>query len=168
MAAELGHAAEARQALETLAADAFAHLPVDETWLAGISLLADTASKLGDQERAADLYDLLLPWEDRVAVSYADFSVGAVARYLGLLAAVMERWDDAERHFEAALEINEGIGARPWLAHAERDYAGMLRARDEPGDRERSRELLNAADTAYAELGMPITGPAAGTPPSSP
>lgn len=42
-ASELGHAAEARQALEALAADGFAHLPFDETWLASVGLLAETA-----------------------------------------------------------------------------------------------------------------------------
>ena len=33
------------------------------------------------------------------------------------------------------------MGARPWLARAKRDYARMLRARDEPGDSERAERL---------------------------
>ena len=36
---------------------------------------------------------MLLPFADRVAVSYPELSSGAVARYLGLLAAAMERWE---------------------------------------------------------------------------
>lgn len=89
-----------------------------------------------------------------VAISYPEISTGSVSRNLGLLAAVMERWDDAERHFEDALEMNGRIGARPWLAHTEEDYARMLLARDGSGDPERARVLLEAAVAGYRELGM--------------
>jgi tetratricopeptide (TPR) repeat protein len=152
-AADLGHPAEAHQALEALAADGFAHLSFDETWLANMALLAETASALGDAERGSVLYDLLLPYA-RVAVSYAELSTGSVSRNLGSLAAVMERWDDAERHFADALAINERIGARAWLAHTQEDYARMLLARDGTGDRETAAELLTQAIDAYRELGM--------------
>ena len=113
MASELGHAEEARQTVEALAADGFAQLPFDETWLASVGLLAVTTNALRDADRASVLYELLLPYSDRVAISYAEISTGSVARYLGLLATTIERWNDAERHFEEALETNERIGARP-------------------------------------------------------
>jgi tetratricopeptide (TPR) repeat protein len=133
MAARLGHTSEAREALEALAADGFAGLPFDEEWLVSMSVLAETASALGDARIAADLYRLLLPYRDRVVISYPEISTGAVARYLGLLATAMEQWDDAERHFQDALETNQRIGARPWLAHAQEDHARMLVARDASG-----------------------------------
>jgi hypothetical protein len=41
----------------------------------------------------------------------------------------MSRWEDAERHFEAAIEMDGRTGGRPWLAHARADYARTLRAR---------------------------------------
>jgi hypothetical protein len=50
--------------------------------------------------------------------------------------------------------MNERIGARPWLAHTQDDYAHMLLVRDEPGDAEKARSLLDAARAAYRELGM--------------
>jgi hypothetical protein len=34
------------------------------------------------------------------------------------------------------------------------DHARVLRARDGPGDRERARELLEAATARYRQLGM--------------
>ena len=37
---------------------------------------------------------------------------GPVARYLGLLAACMARWEQAEAHFEAALASATRIGTR--------------------------------------------------------
>ena len=46
--AELGHAGEARDALDALAADGYASVPFDEEWLVSIGLLAEAASVLGD------------------------------------------------------------------------------------------------------------------------
>jgi DNA-binding SARP family transcriptional activator/tetratricopeptide (TPR) repeat protein len=154
MASELGYTAEAREALEALAADGFAGLPFDEEWLVSLGLLAETATTLGDVERAADLYQRLLPYSDRVAVCYLEISIGAVARYLGLSASTMERWDDAERHFGDALRVNERVGARPWLARTQEDYARMLLARATPGDQDRALQLLADARSNYRELGM--------------
>jgi tetratricopeptide (TPR) repeat protein len=152
--AELGHTSEARDALDALAADRCASLPFDEEWLVSMSLLAETASAIPDAERAPRLYELLLPYGDRVAVGYPEISTGAAARYLGLLAATTERWDDAERHFEDALQINARIGARPWLAHTQHDYARMLLSRDATGDTEKAQLLASTAVATYRDLGM--------------
>jgi hypothetical protein len=46
------------------------------------------------------------------------------------------------------------MGARPWVAHTQEDYARMLLDRARPGDRERARDLLEAAVATYQELGM--------------
>ena len=78
-------------------------------------------------------------------------SRGSVARDLGLLATLLERFDDAERHFEDALEVNKAIGARPWLAHTQEDYGRLLVER---GDEERGRSLVEEALATYRELGM--------------
>jgi hypothetical protein len=53
------------------------------------------------------------------------------------------------------------MGARPWLAHTEHDYARMLRARNGRGDRERAERLLDAARKTYRELGMNSYGASA-------
>jgi hypothetical protein len=89
-------------------------------------------------------------------VGHPEGSVGAVDRYLGLLAATMGRLDDAERHLSAAVEVNEGMGARPWTAHSQHDLAEVLRRRDGPGDRERAGELDRAARATAIELGMAL------------
>ena len=60
------------------------------------------------------------------------------------------RREEAERHFEDALEVNERMGALPWLAHSRADYARMLEAR---GD-QRARAVPGAALAGYRELGM--------------
>jgi tetratricopeptide (TPR) repeat protein len=154
MAAESGYADEAQDALEALAADSFASLPFDEEWLVGMSFLTATARALVDVERADVLYHLLLPYADRVAVSYPEISTGSVAGYLGILATMMERWDEAERHFEHALRMNAKTGARPWLARTEEDYARMLLARGSAGDGEKAKKLFADAVARYRSLGM--------------
>jgi tetratricopeptide (TPR) repeat protein len=152
--ARLGYIAEAQQALADLARDDSASLPVDQEWLFGMSLLAETAALAGDVGSAAVLYDRLVPWGALNAVDQAEGCRGSIARYLGLLAALLERFDDAERHLEAGLAMNERMGFRPWLARTQDDFAQMLRARGEAGDEERAEELQAAAVATCAELGM--------------
>ncbi|HKN14948.1 MAG TPA: hypothetical protein VJX68_17300 [Candidatus Binatus sp.] len=79
---------------------------------------------------------------------------GAVSRYLGALATTLERWDVAERHFEDALAMNARMDARPWLAHTQQQYATMLLARHQSGDRDKAATLLEAALVTARELGM--------------
>jgi DNA-binding SARP family transcriptional activator len=156
---ELGRRDEARAKFEKLATDDFAGIPFDEEWLSSMCLLADLAASLDDARRGRVLYGLLAPWSDRVGAGHPEISLGAVARYLGLLASADSRWDDAERHFEDAIEINARIGASPWLAHTQEDYARMLRRRDRGRDHDRAAELYDTALAAYRELSM--TGPLA-------
>jgi hypothetical protein len=44
--------------------------------------------------------------------------------------------------------------SRPWLAYTQVAYAGLLLARDAPGDRARTRDLLAQAVAHTRELGM--------------
>jgi tetratricopeptide (TPR) repeat protein len=154
---DLGRLAEARDLLDELAGEHHEHLrdlPARQEWFFGAGLLAEACARLGDGAYAAILYELLLPYAGRNMLNFPEVCAGSTARYLGLLAAAMSRWQDAERHFEAAIEMDRRTGGRPWLAHAQEDYAGMLLARTEPGDRDRARELLESAWNTYDQLGM--------------
>jgi tetratricopeptide (TPR) repeat protein len=151
---DLGRHDEARARFEKLAENDFAGVPVDEEWLASMCLLAEAAASLGDVRRSRVLYELLSPYADRVGTSYPEMNLGSVARYLGLLSATEARWEDAERHFTDALDVNRRIGALPWLGHTQDDYARMLLARGEVRDVERAGHLLDDARATYRELGM--------------
>ena len=150
----LGRGEEAGVRLEALAPGGFAVVPFDQEWLYATTLLAETVAMLGNAESAAVLYDRLLPWRHLNAVDPAEGFMGSVSRYLGRLAAVVGRADEAVQHFEDALEMNERMGARPWLAFTQDDYARLLLSRNGPGDQERAEQLRAAAATTYAELGM--------------
>ena len=152
--AELGRDREAQQLLDELAQDDFAIFVRDNEWLMGMTLTSDGCARLGDAAAAAVLYDQMLPFAGRHAVGWAEGSVGAVDRYLGLLAFTLGRTDEAAAHFEGAIAVNDAMGARPWTAHSQYDYGVVLAARDAPGDSERADELFTRArDTARA-LGM--------------
>jgi tetratricopeptide (TPR) repeat protein len=99
------------------------------------------------------LYEELAPYAGQCVV-ITTACLGSVSRSLGQLAAVLERFDDAERHFDQALQINERIRSPLWVAHTKRDYALMLLRRDGPGDRARARALLGEALAAANELGL--------------
>jgi tetratricopeptide (TPR) repeat protein len=131
---------------EPLAARGFAAVERDGRWLSRLTALADTCAFLGDDRRAAELRDLLLPYAGRNIVIVEGWAcVGSADRPLGLLAATMRQWEEAEVHFEAALDLNDRLGARPWLARTEHGYAQMLLARHQTGDAERARDLLRRA-----------------------
>jgi len=151
---ELGREREARAAFEQLATDDFTDVSQDGLWLACMAYLAEVCAFLGDAHRAATLYRLLLPYNGYTVVVGTNVCYGAASRYLGMLAAVMERWEDAAQHFGDALAMNARMGARPWLAHTQHQYAVMLLARHQPGDRDKAMSLLQEALATARELEM--------------
>ena len=126
-----------------------------------MSMLPDVAAFLGDEGAADTLYELLLPYRRRYAEAPVEGVFGSVARGLGVLARTLGRFDAAEQHFEDALELEQRMRARPWLAHAQEDYARMLLARDAGQDRHRARKLLGEAVSTYRELAMDVHAPRA-------
>ena len=129
-------------------------LYLEMQWLFDLSLLPEVCRYLDDQDRAATLYEILLPYARLNATLPPELCRGSVSRGLGILAATMSSWTVAVEHFELALQMNSEMGARPWLAHTRYDYARALLARAEPGDRERAHELLSRAGASAHELGM--------------
>jgi class 3 adenylate cyclase/tetratricopeptide (TPR) repeat protein len=153
--AELDNAEEARREFEELAPQGFGALPRDGDWLIGIYLLTEVCDYLGDAARAMTLYDLLLPYAGRnIITGFPAFCTGSASRQLGMMAAVMERWEDAERHFEDALAFDQKMNARPWVAHDQYRYAKMLLARGGADDRAKAIGLLQQALKTAEELGM--------------
>ena len=86
-----------------------------------------------------------------LGMSYVGWE-GPWARVLGLLAASLERWDDACAHFEDAIACCRRLGARPCLARTEYEYGRALIAR---GRRDASaRALIASARARPSALGM--------------
>ena len=134
----------------------FRDLPYTNSWLMNISLLAEVCAFLSDIPHAVTLYDLLLPYATHNVVIGGDAVgyQGAVARLLGFLATTLQRWEPAVQHFEAALSMQQRMGARPFVARTQYAYAAMLVARNAPGDAAQAQTLLALACATTQDLQM--------------
>ena len=150
-----GREDDARAQYERLAAEDFIGWPFDIATLCAWVWLSETAILLQDMPRAQVLYDLLSPYADQVLmVGLNNVCWGSTALWAGKLAAALGRTDEAEAHYVAALEMNEHLGARPFVALTQADYARMLLDRGRPEDRGRAMELANGAAGTAQEIGM--------------
>jgi DNA-binding CsgD family transcriptional regulator len=151
--AELGMEGEARRELARIAAGGLEPFR-QSLWMASLAYLADAAALLGDQTIAALVYLELEPLTGgNLVIGQLVAWYGAADRHLGMLAATLGDWERAERHFEAALELNRQMGAQTWLAHTAHEYARMLLASG--ADRARVDALLGEAAALAERIGMP-------------
>ncbi len=98
---------------------------------------------------------MLIPYRDHaVVVGNASVCLGATARYLGQLASVLSRWDDAAAHFQRAIELDSDMSADAWLAHSQYQYSRMLFRRGRQEDIEPANAMLDAAATSAGRLGL--------------
>jgi eukaryotic-like serine/threonine-protein kinase len=153
-AAELGDERAARAEIERHARAGFADVPRDGLWILHLCGLAEACVLIRDQQRAAQLYDLLSPYAERDAISLSTMPFGPVALRLGMLAAMRERWVEAERHFEAAMERCSRVGARAVTARVLYERSRMLLTRGAGGDYARAVELLGQAEASCRELDL--------------
>ena len=134
--------------------------PTDGATMTIVTLVAEVCVYLGDAKRAAQLYDLLQGHAGaNLLADSSGPSLGATDRLLGSLATVLQQWDVAQRHFEAALVIDSQTGWRVWLAHTRYRYALMLQRRAATGDADRARALLADALADSSKLGMQALTP---------
>lgn len=153
--AELDMREEARAEFDALVADDLAAVARDALWPGCLTFLAEVCAYLEDAEVAERLYRYLQPHDGyNMVVGAFTGCHGAAARLLGMLASTMKHWDDAERHFEAAIAANAMQNAVPWLAHSRYQYACMLLTRNGPDDEERARSLLAQVVAVAREIGM--------------
>jgi tetratricopeptide (TPR) repeat protein len=139
--------------LHFLADDDFANVPRDGWWVLTVAGVARTAGACGELEMAAAAYDYAAPYTRTIAWSGnnmeqpVDLSLGVAARALG-------RLDDAERHFQAAIEVSEKVRAPTFVAISRLEWAVLLAERNAPGDAERAEELAGQALATAEELGL--------------
>src|SRR5262249_23696694 len=117
--------------------------------------LSEVCAALGNAAGASMLYEAMLPYAGHNIVLGAGLACcGSAGRYLGLLCATRRHWTEAQEHFEAALAMNERVGASVARAPTQYDYAAMLLGRGEAGDRERAVAQLKAGLESAREIGM--------------
>jgi tetratricopeptide (TPR) repeat protein len=122
--------------------------------LFAISGLAEPTAFVGTPDQAEKMYARLLPLADQyimLGMTQMQWD-GPFARILALLAARLERWDEAIVHFEDAISRLRRLDARPLLARTQYELARALRSRGHADDEPRARALLVDARAAAEEL----------------
>ena len=157
--AHMGRHDEAAAIIEQLSPDEFAALPRAFGFTYALGFLAETCAVIGGTRWAEVLYGLLAPFEGGTVLLVTGVVCrGAVSHYLGLLAAVLRRWEDAARHFDDALALHGRMRSAPLLARTRCACAEMLVAwnRESPdtGRLHRARDLASAARTSAEALGL--------------
>ncbi len=90
---ETGNAAGAAEVADGLAAQDYQDIPRDGDWLIAMAMLSDLAVDLRDIDRAALLYEELLPYADsHVVVGMAVTCLGSVSRYSGEALGTARPW----------------------------------------------------------------------------
>lgn len=135
---------EARELLEKFAASDF-DLPQDLSWLSGMCDYAEAAIQCRAPQFAEPLLQNLAPWSAQVSTIGGVTADGPVCHFLGGLATVLERFDDADRYFTQSSAMCRRMGARYFGARTDLSWADLLARRGKAGDLEQTRALLGRA-----------------------
>ena len=76
-----------------------------------------------------------------------------MAHFLGRLAHGLDRFDEADQWFGEALARHEGLRAPYFVAFTQTAWAALLSDRNQPGDGQRARTLIDAALPVATERG---------------
>ncbi len=149
--AEGGRRTETLRFLDKAAESGFA-LQHDLFWTTGICAYAEAATVFGTPEHAASLFDLLEPFADQCGATGAT-TTGPISRYLGGLATVLGRYEEAERYFADAAVFCREAGANFYGIRTDLWWSALLLQRRAPGDRQRATSLLRSVQGAAAGAG---------------
>ena len=138
--AESDRIAEAASLLEEFAAAAF-ELPFDGFWLTGIVNYASAAIAVGDRNYADPLFDRLSRYAD-LSCSTGPTADGPVSYFLGGLATVLNRYDEADAYFARSAAMCDRMGARFFATRNALMWGKMLAERNGADDTEKARNLL--------------------------
>jgi tetratricopeptide (TPR) repeat protein len=148
---DAGDEAAARELVDEAATHSFS-LPEDNAWFDGMVHYAKVVIELQLRVHGERLIELLLPFRDQVPHN-AVVPQSPVATYLGGLATVDGRYEEAESYFEQAAELNTRGEMRFAEAQTNTYWGRMLRARNGPGDTDRARILLEQVRESAAARG---------------
>jgi tetratricopeptide (TPR) repeat protein len=124
-------------------------------WLVTLVNLVEVCARLGDAEHIDELTTALAPYMGQLLVSgWGTTCLGGADRYLAMLAALGGRLAEAEQLFEAALVLEQSIGAEPHATRTRVAHARALLTLGTAIDTPRAAALLDAAAHSAHQLGM--------------
>jgi predicted ATPase/DNA-binding SARP family transcriptional activator len=122
---EVGRLDDARPHFDLIMSSGLDDLSHDYSALAIPAYASIACARLGDTHNARRLHALLEPHSHRL-VTTASSWFGATAHYLALLAATLDRPEEADTHFTAAERTYARLDATPWLARLHSDRNATL------------------------------------------
>jgi DNA-binding SARP family transcriptional activator len=158
---EAGHQADARAVMHSLP-----HGPKNYRWLYTQCWGLLVATRLGDTEHMTRLRDQLLPYRRLPCAMTGALVSGSVAYFTGEAALALGDPDAALTDLTIAVEVNERMGALPWLTRARDAIAraqrhtgiGYVNPDDKRIERaEAMHKARNAASNKPASVGLPDT-----------
>jgi predicted ATPase/DNA-binding SARP family transcriptional activator len=117
---EVGRLDDARPHFNLLMSSGLDDLSHDYSELAIPAYASIACTRLGDTRNARRLHAILEPHSNRL-VNTGGSWFGATTHYLALLAATLDRPDEADAHFAAAERTYTSLDAKPWLARLHHD-----------------------------------------------
>ncbi len=128
--AHFGNHEEARAILRDAVDTGLERVGWDTLRLVALSFYIDAAARLDEQDAAALVHELLLPWQDQFVWSGA-LGYGHVRLWLGVAAATVGRHAEADEHFDFARRFHDDNGMQLWSARTHLGWAESLAARRE-------------------------------------
>jgi tetratricopeptide (TPR) repeat protein len=157
--AAVGETEAARSLVSELARDGCRALAMDVNWHAAC-VLAESAVRVGDREAGAAVYALLEPHAQLFPlIARAVACLGSNEYYVGRLAGLLGRHDEAEARLRRAVAENDRAGAGP---HAAGALLGLGEALAQRGEPEAAREVLQEAASRAEALDIPSLAAEAG------
>jgi class 3 adenylate cyclase/tetratricopeptide (TPR) repeat protein len=142
----IGHFDEAREVLNFHLSHGLDSVTRDANFYASIGALTYSAWFLNDDTYAEELHEILTPFDGlNVVVGIPCLLLASGAQHLAMLEALLGRWDDYERHIQAASDMNKRTGAITWELLLRGQMGVDLLRRGRPGDADKAQELIASA-----------------------
>jgi tetratricopeptide (TPR) repeat protein len=148
-----GRRAEACLEFDRLAADDFAALPRDNLWFGAMAALAEVAATLDLSEQALALHAQLAPFAGRNIVTPTVAFLGPVEMWLGILARVGGRGEQALEHLARARTTATRNGDRMSVVRIGIEEAAVLIDAGGAEARTRAEDLIALASAECERMG---------------
>jgi class 3 adenylate cyclase len=127
-------------------------VPSTGAWLTNRTLYAEVAIERRDAVTAERQFERLAPWASQFSAG-ALSAEGPVSHYLGGLATVLNRYDEAEAYFVQSATMCDKVGGKFFAARTDLSWGRMLAERRVLRDAEKARHLLTKAHTVAVANG---------------
>ena len=163
---EAGDETGAIENLDRLADAGFDRRGTESRSGAALAMLVEVAASRGTPRHAAELYELLEPFGGRLlAVILGLACIGSADRYLGMLCTMLERWDDAARHFDRATALETTVRGHALLPRTQYSAGLVAPARGAPRRSGRGPGVARRRGRRHRPARDGAPAPAGGDPP---